>query len=293
MNTTPTTPPRFSRTGPRGREHELASPLPPILGELGASDLAERITQHATLAGRVSELRATVVELTAGVERAKAEQVRKAEQAALAGKPIPRAQATASAEKKLEDKQDELRGLEAALPRSADNLLAFAAPHFGEAAARAREQEAATLARATDLLAATQAALAEAELHVEERVWLEQASASARVQPFRQRSASELTRLAAELDRTFGEAIERRAARVAELQRARSQEQAEAPRRAAAEEQAKREDAAAAVRFEGPRRTHIGGRPVTPQGAFVDEPEAEEEPGSQLEQANDTKEARP
>jgi hypothetical protein len=277
MTTTPT-PPRFRRAGPRGREHELASPLPPILAELDESGLTERIAQHATLAGRVEELRATVAKLAVEVEQAKAEQERKAQAAALAGKPVPRAQATASAEKKLADKQDELRGLEAALPRSADNLLAFAAPHFGEAATRAREQEAATLARATDLLAATQAALAEAELHVEERVWLEQAAASARVQPFRQRSASELTRLAVELGRTFGEAIERRAARLTELQRARSQEERERPKREAAEEQARREDAAAAVRFEGPRRTHIGGRPVTPSGQFQDV--EEDRPGS-------------
>jgi hypothetical protein len=277
MTTTPT-PPRFRRAGPRGREHELASPLPPILGELGEGDLAERIAQHATLAGHVEELRATVARLAVEVEQAKAEQERKAQAAALAGKPVPRAQATASAEKKLEHAEEELRGFEAALPKSADNLLAFAAPHLGEAVGRAREQEAAALARATDLLAATQAALAEVELHVGERVWLEQASTSARVEPFRQRSAGELTQLAAELGQTFAATIERRAARVAELQRQRAYEEAERPKREADEAKAKAEYDAGRVRFEGMRRTHIGGRPVSPSGQFQDA--EEERPGS-------------
>ncbi len=267
---------RFQQVGPRGRELGLGAPLPPIFGEIGASDVAERITQHAALAGRVRDLRLKVTNLAAGVEHAKTEHEQKAQAAALAGKPIPRAQGVASAEKKLEVAQDDLRGFEGALLKSADNLLAFAWDHRDHAAGLAREREQEKVARAGEFVAAARSALIEAESLAAQRVWLEQASASARVVPFRERSAGDLVQLAGELGRAFEEGIERRAARLAELQRVRAEEEAERPKREAAEEKAKREYDAGRVRYEGLRRTHIGGRPVTPSGQFQ-EPEPEEE----------------
>lgn len=270
-------PKKFIRVGRRGSEFELAAPIPPTLATI--PEVAERAEQHSLVAAKLGELRTRRAELVAELAASERADLDQAAQAAASGKAAPRRQKTASLQKRLEEVEGELRGFEIGIGRSADGLLAVAAPFFEQAIAATRRREQEAIVRATDLLDATRAALAEAEALAGERAWLLAASETAKAEPFRPTASGELARLARDLGETFGQAIEKRALRQAEVEREREREERERPAKEAAEEKAKREYEAGKVVTEGMVVTHRGGRPVK-RGQFggVEEEPAEEIP---------------
>jgi hypothetical protein len=259
--------PRFQRMSARGFAHSLADPLPSTLAGL----IGERAEQHRKVAVRLDELWSRRVELARKLAESEQADEKDAREAALAGRAPKRRQRTASARGRLEEVESELRAFEQAVEKSADALLVAAIPQAGAAITKAEEERQRAVDRARELLAALDAALAEAGNLGAERVWLRRLDGGARsIEPFRAAGADpSLSRLRRVLQDAFLAWESEEASRKAELDRQRAWEEKHAPtpeqlRRAAAE------DAAARVRYEDGVLTHRGGKPIRFQDAEED-----------------------
>jgi hypothetical protein len=265
-----TTAPRFTRTSPRGFQHELVSPLPSTLA--GIAEIRERVEQHERVAARLAELRARRVELARQLAEQEAADKQAATQAALEGKTPAKRQKAARLRGLLEETESEVAGFENALARSADSLLTAAVPHVAEATENAVEGKEAAIGRARELLGALDAALEEAGNLTAERIWLDRLDGRGRIEPFRPGGRDPgLGQLRRRIHDAFAEwqAKEEQHRAEAERQRRwREEHEAEWARQKAA---AERESAERRVRYEGLRLTHRGGRPVGPAGDFQDE----------------------
>ena len=178
-----TTAPRFARPTAARLRAELAAPLPSTLAELARS--ASGPTQHGQVAARLAELRGRRVELARQLAEQEAADERAAAEAAAAGRSPGRRQKAASIRKRLEEIEAELAGFEDGLAKSADSLLAAAVPHRRAGRREGDRGAAAAIARAQELLAAADAALAEAGSLAAERAWLARLDGGERIEPFR------------------------------------------------------------------------------------------------------------
>jgi hypothetical protein len=269
-----TTEPRFARESARGREHELTEPLPSTLA--GLPEVRARAQQHGKVAGRLFELRARLVELSRELARSEATDEENAVKAALAGKSPPRRQKTARLRNLLEECESEVASFEDAVGKSADGLLAVAAPFRELADEKASEAHAAAIARGKELLNAADAAFAEAGALVAERSWLAGLDVPAQaVEPFRSGTSGDhsLSRLRSALQNDLAEWEARDERLRAELDRQRSWQEEHRDEWERQRVAAEREDRERRVRYEGMRLTHRGGRPVGPAADFQDEEE--------------------
>jgi hypothetical protein len=262
------TTPRFTRSTARGGELTLAEPLPPTLTKL----VERRAEQHRKVAARLVELQERVVETRRHLEQVKAEDVAKIEEAALSGKPMPKARSGGSAERRVEVAEEELASFESVVPRSADALLAAAWPRLGDAAERVADAQEKALARSRELLAAVDSSLAELQALADEESWLAYAANGARrVEPYRARGGDrQVGQLRGALLSAFDEFEARRAAFETERDRLAAFEREQEAERQRHEEQARRDDAARRVVTEDGRVVSRGGVPVGPRGEFQD-----------------------
>jgi hypothetical protein len=278
MNTTASVP-RFARETSRGGELGLAEPLPPTV--TAVEEIADRVEQHRRVAARVSEQRRKIVEASRALEQAKIAHAEKVEEGALAGKSPPRAQGIASAEKRLETAEDELRGFVAVLPKAATNLLRSAWPYLGRARDLVAEEEERALERARELLSALDSALERLQMLADEGYWLDTADGSRRtIEPFRARGGDKrVGQLRFALRQSFDEFMAKRAETNAELERIAAYEREHADEWRRQEEEARRRAEEERVVIE-PGRGIVakGGKPVK-RGAFGVEP-IEEQPGA-------------
>jgi hypothetical protein len=255
------TAPRFTRTSVRGHEHGLDAPLPPSLTAL----VEERAAQHRRVAEKLDALRARRVELATELSRQEEADRQAANEAALAGKTPGRRQKAARIRGLLEEAEGEVASFEAAVQKSADALLAAAAPHVAEATEKAAVGKEEALARARELLRALDAALEEAAKLTAERLWLGRLDARKRIEPFRPVAGDPaLGQLRRRLQDAFAEWQARDEKHRAEAERQRRWEEEHRPEWARQKEQAERDDRERRVRYEGMRLTHRGGRPVGP-----------------------------
>jgi hypothetical protein len=269
MSTTP----RLARESVRGHGLDMANPLPATLA--GLADVRERAEQHVRLAVRLAALRSTRAEVGRALVEQEAADERAAAEAALKGKAPGRRQKAASLRKKLEEVEDELRGFEDALPRSADNLFAAARPYIDAAEEKATEERNRRLERAREHQAALDSELEAASLLTGELAWLRAAAGRARVAPYRPADTDPgIRRLRGAVAGAFAEFSVRTEERSAEAERQRRWEEEHREEWARQREQAERQSREQRVTFEGPRLTHRGGRPLGPAGDFQDgEPE--------------------
>jgi hypothetical protein len=249
----------FARTTNRGTELDLAAPLPESLAEL----VPEEAEAHAKLASRLRELRAEQVELTRKLADAIATDERAAMEAAAKDKPAPPSKAE-PLRAKLEAADAEVARYEAALESSADALLTSAVPHVAAGAERARERAAAGLKRLGEVVQAVTVTVEDVQRAEAELGWLNGLlGAPAHVAPFRAAlGAGELAHFKNTVQASYRELAYRREEQRAEIERHRRYEAEQAAEEERHRERGERDDAERAVRYEGMRLTHRGGRPV-------------------------------
>jgi hypothetical protein len=265
-----TTAPRFAKKAPRGFAYEFNDPIAPSLAAL----LPERSEQHRRVARRLAELQARRVELARQLAEQEEADRQAAARAALERKSAGRRQKAASLRRKLEDADGEAEGFEAALARSADNLLEAAAPLAARAAEKANKAHAAALARARELLAALDTTLEEAANLTGEQLWIARLDGPGRIEPFRPIAADAgIGRLRRALADAFAEWQLKAEEHRAEAERVAAWEREHEAEWARKEEQARRDDAESRVIYEGMKLVSKGGRSVGPGGFQAPEEE--------------------
>jgi hypothetical protein len=227
-------------------------------------ELAERVEQHRKVAARLRELQTKVIDLTRGVERAKQEHEKRVEEAVLAGKAPPRAQAVAGAEKKLEGAEDELRSFENALPRSADHLLAASLRHLRRTRERIDEEDQRSRGRLDELVAAVDSELARQNSLAAERLWVDSAeNGGRRIEPYRELGGdTDVQQARGRLRDVFDELRWKRARKAEEVERWRRFEEEERAERERHLPELLEQDRARRVTYEGMKLTHRGGKPI-------------------------------
>jgi hypothetical protein len=170
----------------RGSVGAYRAPLPTVLAERAPAEERER---HEAVARRHGEVAVRVRELGVELNRARAADEAAAVEAAAAGEPMPEPRAPAF-EAELEQTQRELAALEAALPRSADDLLATVAGEVPAAIEQARERGRAVLAAVDEVLASLAPELVTAEAAFAEAAWLARLLERRVVAPFMGRGGS-------------------------------------------------------------------------------------------------------
>lgn len=248
----------FARTTNRGTELDLAAPLPESLAELVPEE-----AEHAKLASRLRELRAGRVELTRKLADAIATDERAAMEAAAKDKAAPPSKAE-PLRAKLEAADAEVARYEAAVETSADALLASAVPHLAAGAERARERAAAGLKRLGELVQAVTVTVEDVQRAEAELGWVNGLLLGpAHVAPFRAAlGAGELAHFKNTVQASYRELAYRREEQRQEMERHRRYEAEQRAEEERHRERAEQEDRERAVRFEGMRITHKGGRPV-------------------------------
>jgi hypothetical protein len=268
------TAPRFQRQTARGFEQQLTDPLPSTLAAL----VPDRAQQHGQVASKVAELRGRRVELARQLAEQEAADQQAAAEAAAAGRSPSRRQKAASIRKRLEETETELAGFEEGVAKSADGLLAAAAPFREQALEKATEAQTAAITRAAELLAAADAALDEAGSLVAERSWLARLDGRTRIEPYRPVGGdASLGQLRATLREAFADWQQQHDRRQAEVEQRRAVAAEEEAARVRHEERYRREDAAKRVTTAGGVVVEQGGRPVRQTG-FGLQPVEDEEP---------------
>jgi hypothetical protein len=267
-------PPRFRRTTARGHGEEFSNPLP---GSLSAF-VEDRTRQHGMVADRLAELRGRRIELARALAEQEAADERARADAVAAGRSPGRRQKAAAIRKRLAEVEDELHGFEDGIAKSADRLLEAAAPYREQAVAKAAEAQTAALARAQELLAATDAALAEAGELTAERNWLARLDGRQRIEPFRPGVSGDasLGQLRATLRDAFADWQTQHDRRQADFDQRQAFEADQEAQRLRHEDQARREDAARRVVTADGAIVEQGGRRVRQTG-FGPQPVDEEE----------------
>jgi septal ring factor EnvC (AmiA/AmiB activator) len=263
--------PRFERVSARGRSHDLESPLPPVVAQLPS--LRERAKGHERLAATLSDLRAKVVELGRALVEAEDADEREATQAAIEGRRRAKAMKSSAVRKKLEDAEDERLSFERALLKSADDLLAIAAPHFVAAADLAATERERAFERAGQHLEALDQALAEAARLEGELGWLLSANGQARLVPYREHLDPRVFQLRGLLRGALEQFLARRAEEEAERERLAAYEREHEDEWRRQAEAAEAQQAAQRIVVEDGRIVERGGRPVGPQGFQLPEEE--------------------
>jgi hypothetical protein len=263
----------FTRTGARGHELELSSPLPESLAEF----VPEQAEAHAALAAKLHELRAARLEAGLKLADQLTADERAGTEAALEGRAAPRPKAD-PLRRKLEEADAEVHRHEEALLESANELLATAEPHLAAGAKRAREKAAAGLTRLGELVQATLVQAEEIQRAEAEAGWiaaLEQAPGH--VAPFRPLlGGGELRDFRNAVAAAFTEATGRRAEREAEAKRRRREEAELEAQAARHREREEREDKARRVVTEGMAVVERGGEPVPRRGGRLEPEEGEQ-----------------
>jgi hypothetical protein len=263
---------RFARQTTRGYAISLSEPLPSTLAAL----LSDRVQQHRKVATKLLALQTEDVEARRALEAARLSDERAKVKAASEGKPLPRAQKTASAEKKVEAVEDEVRAFEQAVANSAENLLAAALPHLREALARVAEEKEHERQRTDELRSALDRSLERQQTLAAEERWIEYvASSNGSVEPYREVALDrDVGVVRAGLRGLFDELTYKREQRAAENDRLRRWEAEQREEFARREAEARRQADAQRVVFEGMKLVEKGGRPVGPAGDFQDEEDA-------------------
>jgi hypothetical protein len=254
--------PRFARSSARGQALGLADPLPSSLAAL----LAERSAQHARVVAKLDALREKRVELARKVTEQEAADEEEATRAAMENRNPAKRMRVAKLREQLEATEAEILNFERGLATSADRLLETAAPLAARAADRAGKAQQAALERAGELLDALDGALEEAGSLRAEELWLHRLhgldGAKPRIEPYTVGSDPGLSRLRRSLQDAWAEWRMRDEDAQAEADRQRAWEEEQRETWERQKERAEQEAAAAKVRYEGMRKTHIGGVPV-------------------------------
>lgn len=274
MSTTPTTP-RFQRTTQRDHRLDLAAPLPSTLAAL----VPDRSEQHEKVASKVGDLRGRRIELARQLAEQEAADQRAAADAAAAGRSPGRRQKAASIRKRLEETETKLAGFEEGVGKSADSLLAAAKPLAAQGVEKANERYEGALGRGKELLAAADAAFAEAETLKSERAWLLRLlDGRQRIEPFRPGSGDPaLRQLRAAVTAALADWQAEDERLRADFDRRRAVAAEQEAERLRHEERYRREDAARRVVTQGGVVVEQGGRPVRQTGFGLQPTDDEEE----------------
>jgi seryl-tRNA synthetase len=261
-----TTQPKLLLMHRRGSEAELTAPLPSAL----AKQVRERADQHRKVAATLKANREQVVALARELAQRERQADEQAAKAVAEGRSPSRTTKgkLASLRDQLAEAEHEVSVGENALRLSAAGLFTAALPHVGDAIAKAQAEHERALARAHDLAAAMDTALADADAAEDERLWLAEVAAGQPVEPYRARTGrGDIARLRQALGGLLAEFDYHRAEREAERERVEAVEREGADERRRGEQQAARE--AEAGRMVTADRTveSIGGKAVR-RGAF-------------------------
>jgi hypothetical protein len=235
------TPRRFTRQSARGNALSLSEPLPSLVAAL----LSDRVQAHRKVATRLLALQTEAVEARRALEAARVSDERAKVKAASEDKPQPRAQKSASAEKRLEAVEDELRAFANALAESADRVLAAALPHLREARTRGVDEQRHERERTEELRAALDRSLERQQTLAGELRWIDVVeSSNGRVEPYREVAlGQDLGHVRAGIRELFAELSVKRERREAEAKRQREWEDEQREVWRAREEQARRQAA--------------------------------------------------